>query len=83
MEVKRKEKIEKARKLQEHYALYRLTMEFIDENKSKWENERKLREQERREKIENWEKKQNGKDQRTKTNYERKSRKTNISRKSR
>ena len=44
--MKRKEKLEKARKLQEHYALYRLTTEYIDENKSVWENERKVREQE-------------------------------------
>ena len=57
MEMKRKEKLEKARKLQEHYALYRLTTEYIDENKSVWENERKVREQERKEKIERWEKK--------------------------
>ena len=55
--MKRKEKLEKARKLQEHYALYRLTTEYIDENKSVWENERKVREQERKEKIERWEKK--------------------------
>ena len=49
MEQKRKEKLEKAKKLKEHYALYRLTTEFIDENKSKWENERKQREQQRKE----------------------------------
>ena len=35
MQQTRKQKLEKAKKLKEHYALYKLTTEFIDENKIK------------------------------------------------
>ena len=55
-EQKRKEKIEKQRQLQERWALLRWTTEFINENSDKWEQEKKIREQEREQVIRDWEK---------------------------
>ena len=54
---KRREKIEKAKKLSEKWALFRVVTEIIEENSTKWEKERKEREKARQETLEDWDKK--------------------------
>ena len=55
-EQKRKEKLEQERKIEEHWAMYRWTTEYIEKNASYWEYKRKLREQERQRVLDNWDK---------------------------
>ena len=56
-EQKRKEKIEQERKIEEHWAMYRWTTEYIEKNMKYWEYKRKIREQERQKKLDEWDKK--------------------------
>ena len=56
-EQKRKEKIEQERKVEEHWAMYRWTTEYIEKNMKYWDYKRKIREQERQKTLDEWDKK--------------------------
>ena len=56
-EASRKERIDKKEKLQEKWAMYRWTIEYITENTDRWEKERKVREKERNDIMQEWDKK--------------------------
>ena len=56
-EQKRKEKIEQERKIEEHWAMFRWTTEYIEKNMKYWEYRRKTREQERQKMLDEWDKK--------------------------
>ena len=55
--VDKKEKIEQERKVEEHWAMFRWTTEYIEKNIKYWEYKRKIREQERQKTLDEWDKK--------------------------
>ena len=55
--LKEREKIEQERKVEEHWAMFRWTTEYIEKNMKYWEYRRKLREQERQKTLDEWDKK--------------------------
>ena len=56
-EAKRKERIDKKEKLEEKWAMYRWTVEYLAENTDRWEKERKDREKEKNDIIQEWDRK--------------------------
>ena len=56
-ELKRKERIEKAERLSERWMIFRMTTEYIDENKEEWEKERTAQEEKIKRRSKEWENK--------------------------